>query len=78
MSDNSDDFISSRGEPTTNRNKSTLPKEWRAKHTLPSLKRLECSFGYTLRFSPRHRTPCVPFPPMGIFEMGSTPYLLPK
>jgi hypothetical protein len=28
MGDNSDDFVSSRGEPTTNQDKSTLPEGW--------------------------------------------------
>jgi hypothetical protein len=78
MSDNGDDFVSSRGgstkvwpkphqkEPTTNRDKSTLPEAHAA-----FVEKLECSAGCTLRFLPRHRTLCVPFPPVGIFEMGS-------
>jgi cell division protein YceG involved in septum cleavage len=68
MGDNGDDFVSNLEEPTTNRDKSTLPEGWRAKRTLPSSKGLNAAFGCTLRFSPRHRTLCAPFSPVGIFE----------
>jgi len=34
MGDNSDDFVSNRGEPTTNRDKSTLPEGWHAKRAM--------------------------------------------
>jgi len=34
--------------------------------------KLECGFSYTLCFPPRDVTFCGAFPPMGIFEMGSS------
>jgi hypothetical protein len=39
-------------------------------------RKLERSFGYTLRFPPRDATFYGAFPPMGIFEMGSKRFFI--
>gem|GEM_PF-6562237 len=58
-------------EATKRGSKSAPPVGWARKGHADFVENARRSFGYALRFSPRYRTLCEPFPVMGIFEMGS-------
>jgi len=60
-----------RGEATKRGGKIAPPARVARKRQADVVENARCSLGYTLRFSPHHRTVCVPFPTMGIFKMGS-------